>query len=100
MTFGDPTVFAPAARILLVLTNDPLVTAVAERDTKGWVLTYRPDATAEQIQAALDSIGAPYTVTKVYPLMWEPKPAARRPGPPPRAETSRERNERWRREGR
>ena len=97
--FG-PTVHAPLARIRIVISADAPIPAHAERDADGWTLTYRHDATVAQMQAALDSINAGYTVRMVEPLDWESKASGRRPGPPPRDETKRERNERYRREAR
>lgn len=82
----------------IVLTHDAPEPASAVRDDDGgWTMTYRPDATVEQVQAALDSIGAGYTVTRLGPPEWEAKPSQRKPGPQPRQETNAERNRRWRR---
>lgn len=59
------------------------------------VVVFPPEATASEVQAA---------VWPVYPMIVREIPATeptkRRPGPPPRAETARERSARWRREGR
>lgn len=93
---GSNVVKAPRASCRVVVTHDAPEPASAVRDDDGgWTLTYRPDATIEQVQAALDSVVSGYTITMVTPL-FEAKAEHRRPGPGQRLETNAERNRRWR----
>ncbi|MBU3935800.1 hypothetical protein KJ909_03945 [Patescibacteria group bacterium] len=75
------------------------VTCIRQPDGT-YVLTVPPEAMIAEVQAAIDAMNIPWTVSRIEPLFLVPEGPRRRPGPPPRRETSRERSLRWRRERR
>lgn len=89
--------------VRLTRVDDPDELAV---DLDGGVLCvwYGANVSARRIQDAMNEACGCTGIHNGWRVTQEPMPAAeekrRRPGPPPRAETARERSARWRRDGR